>query len=541
MLQYPEWTTQAPDRNAESRLRKSHLQLEATLNALPDLLLDVDVNGQILDCRLPESKWKNMFPEVASGIQIHAVFSKEAVRIITSGMQQAETTGLPQSGAFFVDTEAGQFRIETSIVVKKSVDTPNVSFIILCRDVTRRWEAEQEKLRIEDRLRMAERLESVGLLAGGVTHDFNNLLMGVMGHISLLKISGALSPSQLTHITDIESLVNRASGLTRQLLGFARAGKSEVKPIRLDELMRATADMFGRTHKEISIRHEYPADIWQTSVDQGQIDQVLINLFVNAAKAMPHGGHLVLKADNVTLNETQGEKLAVSAGNYVRMTVQDTGIGIPADVLPRIFDPFFTTRDAENGSGLGLASAYGIIKNHDGAIEVQSEPGKGACFTIYTPAVSCCTASEPVTVPPLSEVTGSGAILLVDDEETIQEVVKLMLEHLGYTVITAASGRKAVQIYRERSKDIDLVILDMVMPGMMGDETFQKLKAIDPGVRVLLSSGFSQDDYAEQLLRKGCLGFIQKPFQMNVLSHKIGNLLRGGGLSFSIAIQGDPI
>ena len=377
---------------------------------------------------------------------------------------------------------------------------------------------------MEDRLRMAEKLESVGLLAGGVAHDFNNILTGIQGYTSLMGINLEPSHPNLTHIKTIESLVSRASKLTRQLLGFARGGKYEVKPTRLDELIRGAADMFGRTRKELRIHHEHSPDLWWVAADTGQMDQVMMNLFVNAAHAMPNGGDLFLKTQNVVVDDSEADRLSIRAGNAVRITVTDTGVGMDPAMLSNIFDPFFTTREVGKGSGLGLASVYGIIKNHDGVIDVESEPGRGTRFVITLPAIP----DQPVPLPPPSsslEIHGTGTILLVDDEEMIREVGKMMLEHLGFTVITASGGPEAIREYRQQKDNINLILLDMIMPDMTGSQTFDQLKAINPEVRILLTSGYSANGQAEDILLRGCQGFIQKPFRVDALSRKIQDVL----------------
>lgn len=377
---------------------------------------------------------------------------------------------------------------------------------------------------MEDRLRMAQKLESMGLLAGGIAHDFNNLLTGIQGYASLMGLNLEPDHPNQSHIRIIESLVSRASALTRQLLGFARGGKYEVKPTRMDELVRGAADMLGRTRKEIRIHHDHSPDLWLVAADQGQMDQVMMNLFINAVHAMPNGGDLFLKTQNVVIDETEAYRLSIRAGNIVRITVEDTGVGMEAAILSSIFDPFFTTREVGKGSGLGLASVYGIIKNHDGVIDVESEPGRGTRFVITLPAIP----DQPVSLAPPSsspEIRGTGTILLVDDEEMIREVGQMMLEHLGFAVITASSGREAIQKYRQQEDDIDLILLDMIMPEMTGSQTFDQLKAINPEVRVLLTSGYSADGQAADILRRGCRGFIQKPFRVDALSGKIQDAL----------------
>ncbi len=378
---------------------------------------------------------------------------------------------------------------------------------------------------MEAQLLQAKKMEAMGTLAGGIAHDFNNLLMGIQGHSSLAMVDLAEDAPLYDRIRSIESYVKAGIHLTRQLLGAARGGKYEARPTDLNQLVGNSADLFGRTKKEISIHKRFEEKLHTVEADQGQIAQVLLNLFVNAWQAMPEGGHLYLETHNVQLDQYYTEPYGVAPGEYVKLSVTDTGHGIDPLDQKRIFDPFFTTKAPGGGSGLGLASAYGIITNHGGIINVYSEKGAGATFNIYLPA-SEKTVVESIE-PKLTLRTGDETVLFVDDEEGIVEIARLILEKLGYTVIEAHSGLEALEIYRSRQSQIDLVILDMVMPGMSGSDAFTALKAINPNVKVLLSSGYSITGQAQSIMSQGCNGFIQKPFNMQDLSIKVRQVLDG--------------
>jgi CheY-like chemotaxis protein len=281
--------------------------------------------------------------------------------------------------------------------------------------------------------------------------------------------------------------------------------------------------MFGRTKKEITIHVNSKDNIWAVEVDSGQIEQVLLNLYVNASQAMPGGGDLFLKTDNVFLDQGSTRPYGIKRGRYVRVAVTDTGVGMDEETKKRVFEPFFTTKEMGRGTGLGLASAYGIIKGHKGIIEVYSEKGSGATFTIYLPASNKeLTRKEQVST---DIVKGEGNILLVDDEDVIIDVGSEMLEALGYKVSVARTGREAIEIFKEKQDEIDMVILDMIMPEMDGGETFNFLKSIDPGVKVIISSGYSADARSTRMMEQGCYGFIQKPYSMNTLSQKVKEVL----------------
>jgi CheY-like chemotaxis protein len=359
-------------------------------------------------------------------------------------------------------------------------------------------------------------MEAIGTLAGGVAHDFNNLLMGIQGRSSLMLLDTDSSHPYYEHLKGIEDYVNSAADLTNQLLAFARGGKYEVKPEDLNKLVKDQNRMFGRTKKEITIGGEYEESLWSAEVDKGQIEQVLLNLYVNAWQSMPGGGNLYIQTENVILDEKHLKPFEVKPGKYVKISVTDTGVGIDEATQRRIFDPFYTTKEMGRGTGLGLASAYGIIKNHGGFIVVYSKKGQGSTFNIYLPASDKKTIKE---VELLKDVLkGTETILLVDDEDMIIDVGKPILEKLGYNILIARSGKDVIEIYKEKKDQIDIVILDMIMPEIGGGDTYDMLKAINPNIKVLLSSGYSINGQAAEIIKRGCNGFIQKPFNMRDLS-----------------------
>ncbi|MEA3435015.1 MAG: PAS domain S-box protein [Thermodesulfobacteriota bacterium] len=392
------------------------------------------------------------------------------------------------------------------------------------RDITDRKKAEEEKTRLASQLLQAQKMEAIGTLAGGIAHDFNNLLMGIQGHTSLMLMDTDSSHPMFEHLNEIKNHVKSSVNLTKQLLGFARGGKYETRTTDLNELVKNQTRMFQRTRKEITIYESYEKNLWATEVDRGQIEQVLLNLYVNAWQAMPGGGDLTVKTENISIDENYYAHFEVTPGKYVKISIADTGEGMDEITRQRIFEPFFTTKEMGRGTGLGLASVYGIIKNHEGFINVYSEPGEGTTFTVYLPASGNAVVKEEKEYNRL--IDGQGTILLVDDEEMIIGVGKQMIKRLGYDVITAGSGKEAVEIYKENQDEINLVVLDMIMPVMGGGETFEKLRKIDKNVRVLLSSGYSLNSQASEIMAKGCAGFIQKPFYMKEFSHKIAEILK---------------
>jgi len=373
---------------------------------------------------------------------------------------------------------------------------------------------------LESQLRQAQKMEAIGTLAGGIAHDFNNLLMEIQGYTSLL-LRDCADASHPRHkkLKSIEKHVQSGAELTRQILGFAKPGKGHAKPVNVNELLKETSSMFGRTKKDITIKARFQPDLWPTEVDEGQIKQVLLNLYVNAWQAMPNGGAIHLETKNVAVRGHHARNISLAPGEYVKICVADTGIGMDKETQQRIFEPFFTTKKRSHGTGLGLASVYGIVKSHGGAIQVFSSKGKGTTFVICLPVAErkAMTDSEkPNKILPCTET-----LLLIDDEEGVLEVTQEMLESMGYRVMTARSGAEAIEVFGKNKEEIDLVILDMVMPGMDGRVTLDHMKRLDAQVSVLLSTGYGLKGQAGKTLEQDCNGFIQKPFNLEQLSEKI--------------------
>lgn len=412
---------------------------------------------------------------------------------------------------------------EMSVSLIKDKDGKAVGFRSIARDVTERRKAEQEKLQLETRLQQAQKMESIGTLAGGVAHDFNNLLMSMQGNVSLLLYKISPDHPHYEKLKTIEQHIHDGADLTKQLLGFARGGKYEVKTTDLNEIIKKTSNMFARTSKDIRVYDKYQDNIWTVETDQGQISQVLLNLYVNAWQAMPSGGDLYISTENIELDENFTNSHAVPPGKFVKISVTDTGTGIDESTLKRIFEPFFTTKAMGRGTGLGLASAYGIIKNHGGIIDVYSEMNKGTTFNIFLPVSDKALMKEKESQ--IDILKGTETILFIDDEDRIIDSAQEMLEALGYNALLSKSGHEALDLFQKNIDIIDLVILDMIMTDISGSDVFDRLKKLKPDVKVLLSSGYSIDGHATDILKRGCNGFIQKPFTLEQLSKKIREIL----------------
>ena len=412
-------------------------------------------------------------------------------------------------------TVTGKDGMEKTVLFR-TVTLENQDQFMIFEDIT-------EKSKMEQQLRQAQKLEAVGTLAGGIAHDFNNLMMGVQGRASLMRTDLQAAHPQVEHLEAIETYVRSATDLTKQLLGLARGGKYEVKPIDVNELALDSAAMFGRTRKEIQIHTKATPDPLVVEADRRQIEQVLLNMYINAWQAMFPGGRLYLETAAVDLDVAETGRHQAASGPYARIAVTDTGVGMDEATRQRVFDPFFTTKEKARGTGLGLASAYGIIKNHGGMITVDTEVDRGTTFNVYLPLSGKTVEREAPVADVL--IKGSGTVLLVDDEEMIIEVGQAMLEKLGYRVLAAQGGDAAIAAAGDAANRIDLVILDLIMPGMDGGQTFDRIRAIRPGLPVILSSGYAVNGMAEKVMRRGCNGFIQKPFSIAELSRQIRKIL----------------
>ncbi len=503
-----------------------------------NLALPVTVDGQVQGGVMVYADTANAFPEERIErlqlltLEIGAMLGEwrrkhSAEEALQKAYEEVEKRVQERTAELLKANEQLHEEIEERKRAEKAVLVAYDQSIVYAKELKKQIEqhkrAEEEKKSLEAHLLQAQKMESIGTLAGGVAHDFNNLLMGIQGNVSLMLLNMDSTHQCHKRLKNIEKQVESGARLTSHLLGYARKGKYEVKSVDLNQLVEETSGAFGRTRKEITIHQELADNLFAIGADSGQIEQVLLNLFVNAADAMPGGGDLVLKTTNVTHKDMKGTLYDPRPGEYVLLTVSDTGIGMDKETMERIFDPFFTTKEMGRGTGLGLASAYGIIKAHGGYIEVDSKKGQGTTFTIYLPASERKVHEVEKTAEEV--IQGTGTVLLVDDEEVILEVGKELLEGMGYRVLIAKDGKGAIEVYEENRDDIDMVLLDMVMPNMGGGEAYDRMKKVNPNIRVLLSSGYSIDGEATAILERGCNGFIQKPFNIKELSAKIGEIL----------------
>jgi len=431
-------------------------------------------------------------------------------------LKEIEKNGFVQGNEVEVRTKDGKnIWVKINARIKTNKDGM-VMYEGVMEDIT------QRKL-LETQLHHAQKMEAIGTLAGGIAHDFNNLLMAVQGNASLVLSYLDDTNPHYEKIQKIEKLVKSGAKLTGQLLGYARKGKYEAKPIDFNHIVEETAETFSSARKEIQIHKALSEDLFAVEADQGQIEQVLLNLYLNAADAMGGGGKLFIETKNIIDTDIKNKPYDPKPGNYVLLKVSDTGAGMDKETIERIFEPFFTTKKMGRGTGLGLASAYGIIKAHGGYIDVESKKDRGTTFSIYLPALGI--KIERKVEQSGQSIKGNEVVLFVDDEEVVIEVSSQMLQYLGYSVYEAKGGKEALEIYEDNKDRIDLVVLDLIMPDMGGSDTYDRLKEINSDVKVLLSSGFSIDGQAEDIMKRGCNGFIQKPFNVIELSQKIKEVL----------------
>lgn len=503
---------------AEELLRKSEQKYRTLFEESKDAIFISTPEGRILDINL-------------SGVQLFGYSSKEEflhigvadtyLNIEDRDKYRAAMArqGFVKDMELIPKTKSGE---ELNVLVTANAVRDEAGHIVayrgIMRDIT-------EQKHLEQQFFQAQKMESIGTLAGGIAHDFNNLLGGILGYASFMKSKMEPDHPFYQYVDIMERSSMRAAELTSQLLGFARGGKYDVKSVNVNNIIGETVKLVERTFdKSVEIETRLTESLPTVMADSGQLQQMLMNLFVNAADAMPAGGKLAIETSSQTLtDEYVKTHVGARAGAYACISVMDTGIGMDKETQKRIFEPFFTTKQEGKGTGLGLSMVYGVAKSHGGYITVYSEPACGTTFRVYLPISGEREEAESLkTEAPHGR---NELILVVDDEEPIRSFTETVLANNGYRVLLAEDGAQAIDVYKNHDDAIGMVILDMIMPKMGGQQTFLQLLAQDPQVKALLSSGYSQTGKAQEILDSGVLGFIQKPYQAHTLLSKVRDVL----------------
>ncbi len=403
--------------------------------------------------------------------------------------------------------------------------------LILVRDITGTKQMAEERLRLEGQLQHAQKLESLGVLAGGIAHDFNNLLTGVLGNAEIALTDLPPEAPARTQLQAISTAAQRAAELTKQMLAYSGKGRFVVQHLNLSTLVEEMANLLEVSiSKKAVVSYNFARDLPPIEADATQIRQIIMNLMTNGSEAIGStSGSIsvstgVMEADRPYLSETYLDE-QLPEGCYVYLEVSDTGCGFEAETMGKLFDPFFTTKFT--GRGLGLAAVLGIVRGHGGAVKVSSEPARGSTFRVLFPC-----SEEAAKTPTQATVgdeswRGSGMILVVDDEEIVRRVTKMMLESVGFTVLMAQDGLEALEVFRRRADEIVLVVLDLTMPNLDGEETLRELLRIRPNVKTILSSGYNEQDLTDRFAGKGLSAFIQKPYRPDQLRERVRQALEG--------------
>jgi len=477
---------------AELAMSESEERLRLIFDHVSDALFIADDSGRIIDANPAACALSSQ--------------SLEAIRALTMAEVLPESSPQGQSDHRVLDIRSTAF-------------APGV-LVYTVRDLTR-----QRKL--EDQLVQAQKMEAVGQLAGGVAHDFNNLLTVIMSYSSMLLADMGANDEVRGDIQEISDAAQRAAALTRQLLAFSRKQVLQMRAVNVNAVVTDVEKMLRRLiGEDIRLTTHLDPELSLINADPGQLEQVLINLAVNARDAMPQGGDLTITTDNAELSDEHGERhLGAAPGSYIMLAVTDTGSGMTKDVQQRLFEPFYTTKGVGKGTGLGLATVHGIVKQSGGDVYVYSELGHGTTFKVYFPRL---TTAEPVTITAEHRAiapSGSETVLLAEDDEAIRTLGARVLGALGYNVLVARTGGEALRIVAEHKGQIDLIATDVVMPEMNGSQLVERVLEARPGIRVLFMSGYTDDEVMRRGVIDGQTAFLQKPFTPDLLAHKVREVL----------------
>ncbi|MBN1661988.1 MAG: PAS domain S-box protein [Deltaproteobacteria bacterium] len=523
-------------KTAEKALESSDKRYRMIVENMHDTITIVDLNMNYLYQSPSEIRVTGFTPEEVMKIPISKQVTPASLNLMAGILAEElelEYSGRPFDPNRFRTFEVESYRKNGDIIWLEFTATFNrdeqgkpVTILLVGRDITQRKKAEEEKEKLEKQLIQARKMETVGRLAGGVAHDFNNMLNVIMGYAELTKMSLSEDSEIMQNILEIEKAAFRSRDLTAQLLAFSRKQIIAPKMINLNSLISDTQNSIARLiGEDIDFNFVPGDDLNMVKIDPSQFEQILMNLAVNARDALPDGGKLTIETANLRIDPTYcQDHLDFIPGDYVLLAVSDNGTGIDKNDLQYIFEPFFTTKAVGKGTGLGLATVYGIVKQHNGFINVYSEPDRGTTFKIYLPA-STDAEKEPEDISRQPLIVGAGNILLVEDDDMLRGMITEMLEIMGYGVTAVGNPKEALPLFEDGETSIDLVITDVVMPGMNGRELRDRLNNIRPGVKVLFMSGYTSNVIVHHGVLEDGVHFIQKPFNMNVLARKIAEII----------------
>lgn len=508
------------DISGRKQAEEELVRLATVVEQVSDTVLITDTDGKIVYVNPAFERTCGYTREEVLGRSPHFLSSGRHDEAFYQRMWKTITSGKVWSGRLINKKKDGTpFEEEAAITPIKDESGEIVNYVAVKRDVT-------NVVALEKQLRQAQKMEAIGTLAGGIAHDFNNLLTIVLGFTELLLIDQSEEDPRYEDLQKVALTARHGGELVQRLLTFSRRAETRLRPLDLNDQVRQVKELLARTiPKMIKLELSLEANLKTIHGDPAQIEQLLLNLAVNAKDVMPEGGRLSLETKNIVLDEEYCSRhLEVKPGEHALLTVSDTGPGMEKEVVDRIFEPFYTTKLPGEGTGLGLAMVFGIVKSHGGHIDCHSEPGVGTVFRIYLPVAEDDTELSPAISGEMPAF-GTETILVVDDEELVRELGRRLLSRVGYEVVTAATGREALELYREHSTRISLVILDLMMPDMGGTECLEELLRIDPEAKVLIASGYSPNGRTREILEVGARGFVSKPFKAKQMLRMIREIL----------------
>ncbi|MBN2040767.1 MAG: response regulator [Spirochaetes bacterium] len=509
---------------AEEALKHSESTLRSLLNAYPSAAMLLDLEGRIIAANSRVGDVLRRKSDELIGMDASLISSKEVAENRARKAFEAVTQG---KSVRFEEHDNGKI-LDSVFNPVKNGKGEVTSLAVFSRDVTRLKQEAEEKRKLEATLAHTQRMEAIGTLAGGIAHDFNNLLQGILGYIELLLIDKKENDPDHSMLSEMKHSANRASELTKQLLTFSRKVDNELSPLSLNKVIRQVEGLLKRTiPKMINMVFVLDENLKIIEGDSTQMEQVIMNLALNARDAMPEGGTLTFTTKNVILDEAYCKNAGdCIPGDYVMLSVCDTGKGIDGEVVEHIFEPFFTTKEIGKGTGLGLAMVFGIVKNHGGSIVCESNPDTGVSFNVYFPVFDGLTADDAeVEIEDDFFLYGSETILIVEDEAILRDFTSQLLTRFGYRTLLAESGEEALALYEGHKNDISLILLDLIMPGIGGKHCMEELLRQDPGLKVLIASGYSGEDSEDIIMKGGAKGFIAKPYNMRNLLKRIREIL----------------